>query len=354
MLERLLSRAVHLIRRLTGWWRPPSAFRWLSSMLILLAAVQGTKAADTEFVRPSANDAGAIPVWGHVNGLRIGLEPTPGPAGLIRIYTPYLEQHYPRVVNFVSIEPSVVGRAGRGQSELEMSRLRPGRRGLVFWASNERSSSEPPTQLASGVIDEGGETLRLFVHTEPFRNGARPVIECVFRKARLFEVEFLAHDAESTAPIESCTLSATMGNFGLLRRIHLNNDRVVAAKDLWQDERLDELGFLPWRQWAASELKRTDDGRFLVEVSTDMPDPADVAHDKDVAPHWRYVGNKAVHYWRAEADSNPFAAVNGRRTYWMSKSSIPGGVAFENFELGLPFQSGQRLWFGVKRDDDSQ
>jgi hypothetical protein len=75
-------------------------------------------------------------------------------------------------------------------------------------------------------------------------------------------------------------------------------------------------------------------------------------HDPDVKPHWPYVGRKAIHYWRTEADAEPHAAVNGRQTYWMSQSPIPGGTSFENFELGMPFKPGRRLWFGVRPDTD--
>ena len=34
----------------------------------------------------------------------------------------------------------------------------------------------------------------------------------------------------------------------------------------------------------------------------------------------------------------------------MSQSRIPGGIAFENFELRIPFKPGRRLWFGVRAD----
>lgn len=340
-------------KHLSQW---PLSFNSRLSLLLMatiLFAGQGMAAQDALFVRPQPNDPESLPVWGHRDGLRIGLHPSPGPAGLIRIYTPYLGQQYPRVVNFVSIEPSVFGTPGRGQSELEMSRIRPGSRGLVFWASDQRSSESPPPQLAAGTLNDGGDTLRLFIHTEPFRVGAHPIIECVFHKDNPFEIEFVTYAADDSVPMNFCTLSATMGNFGLLRRIHLSDDRMVAAKDLWRDEPLDALGFLPWRHWSASELSRTDDGRLHVELSTDMPDPAAVEHDDRVAPHWRYVGLKATHYWRTEADANPVAAVNGRRTYWMSQSPIPGGQAFENFELRIPFHSGRRLWFGVRPDPDN-
>ena len=39
--------------------------------------------------------------------------------------------------------------------------------------------------------------------------------------------------------------------------------------------------------------------------------------------------------------------VNGRQTYWASDAPIPGGVAFENFELEAPFVAGQEFCFGI-------
>jgi hypothetical protein len=41
------------------------------------------------------------------------------------------------------------------------------------------------------------------------------------------------------------------------------------------------------------------------------------------------------------------ARVNARKTYWASQAAIPGGVAFENFELEAPFRPGQKLVFGI-------
>jgi hypothetical protein len=110
----------------------------------------------------------------------------------------------------------------------------------------------------------------------------------------------------------SCVLSATMGNYGLLRQIHLKDDHVVSALDLWDHEALGKLGFLPLRTSTADRLDRTLDNRFLVRLSTDAAYPAAVEHDPNVAPHWRCLGKKALHYWRAEADAVPIAAVNGR------------------------------------------
>ena len=42
-------------------------------------------------------------------------------------------------------------------------------------------------------------------------------------------------------------------------------------------------------------------------------------------------------------------AVNGRFTYWLSRQPIPGGIAFENFEMRERFHDGQRFVFGITR-----
>lgn len=323
---------------------------------LLLAAATGTAAQDSEanpFVRPEANHPAARPLWGHRSGLQIGLSPSPGPRGLIRIYTPYLGQRYPRVVNFVSIEPAVDGQSGRGQSELEQSRWEPEKRGLTFWADNRRDANQPPEKLAPGILSPDESVLKLFIHTEPFANGAVPVIECQFHRDRPHEVMFRLHASAASASMARCTLSATMGNFGQLRQIHLA-DKTVHARDLWKDQdTLDQLGFLSWRSWDAQHLKRKEGLGFHVELSTDSPRPASETYASGTPYHWKYVGRPARHYWRTTSDTDPSVAVNGRRTYWMSDSPIPGGVAFENFELVIPYQDGQALWFGVVPDDQA-
>ena len=64
--------------------------------------------------------------------------------------------------------------------------------------------------------------------------------------------------------------------------------------------------------------------------------------------HWKYTGKKATQYWYCSNPSNELeGVVNGRYTYWASKSPIPGGIAYENFELTEPFQSGQSYIFGI-------
>ena len=312
------------------------------------------------FVWPGHGVPRDRPAWGHRDGLRIGVAPTPGPRGLIRVYTPYLDQPYPRVVNYLSIEPLVRGEEYRAQSELAASGVRPGRTGLHFEVRDHLRDDGHPDAAASGdstdapaqgVVDGRAGTLRLFVHTETFPNGARPVIEIVFRREDRHEIELVLHAAPDSQPLARCTVSATMGNYGQLRRLHLRAG-VAAAADLWpgspQELPLDRLGFLPWRTWPADRLVREPDGRLAVAGATDAADPAGVRYDRAVPDHWRYRGRPATHHWRAEADARPELAVNGRVTYWRSAAAIPGGPALENFELRLPFRDGRRLWFAVR------
>jgi hypothetical protein len=47
-------------------------------------------------------------------------------------------------------------------------------------------------------------------------------------------------------------------------------------------------------------------------------------------------------------------AVNARYTYWQSSRPIPGGVAFENFELRERFYEGQVFIFGITRKTPAQ
>lgn len=288
------------------------------------------------------------PVWGHRDGLRVGLAPTRGPRGLFRIYAPYLDQVFPRVVNFISIEPTVQGNAERSQSELATSKDTPNTEGLSFYPSDsiDRHVSDvlPPT----GLIDDTGEALTIYVHTETFPDGAEPIIRVRFDHGRPHEFELATFASPTSALIGSCVLSATMGNFGLLNRLHLAGDEVVAAVELWAgDDVLDSLDFLPWRTFDADRFERDEQGRPMVSASTDAGYD-DLVYVDAVADHWHYVGRLAAHTWRVDADAEPHVAVNARRTYWRSQAPIPTGTTFENFELRTDFVQGQRFWFGVE------
>jgi hypothetical protein len=58
-------------------------------------------------------------------------------------------------------------------------------------------------------------------------------------------------------------------------------------------------------------------------------------------------------YWRKPTDKrrpdNVKVRVNGRRLYWATHNPIPGGLAYENFDLLEPFYEGQTFQFGITR-----
>jgi hypothetical protein len=55
-------------------------------------------------------------------------------------------------------------------------------------------------------------------------------------------------------------------------------------------------------------------------------------------------------YWkkpRGTFREDLHVAVNARATYWQTMQPIPGGVAFENFEMRERFYEGQEFVFGI-------
>ena len=259
-------------------------------------------------------------VWGSPGGLAVGIAPTPGPLGLLRIYAPYLSQPYPRMVNFIAIEPVVGGR--RGFSELE-----------------SRTMVAEKCQVR-------GKTLSVRFSVETLANGAKPIIEVVFHADRPHEVALRCFAAPGSAPMERCILTATMGNYGRLRKLSLK-DRVVEAKALWPTLAPDRLGFEPHRSFAAQELV-TKGKDVVLAAETDEADLCAATYAPRTYHGWFYEGKPARHVWRTKNVAGLVARVNARRTYWMSDAAIPGGLAFENIELDAPFVSGQEFIFAIE------
>jgi hypothetical protein len=191
----------------------------------------------------------------------------------------------------------------------------------------------------------GVEALTFFLATEPFRNGARPLIQVVLRADRPREVGFRIGSAPGGARIDACVLTATMGNYGRLRRLWLRGE-VVDARKLWPAFEPDRLGFAPWRAWGRDRLFRRGE-ELLAAATSDEADLTHAEYDPAVPAHWRYEGAPATQGWRAADASGAVVRVNGRRTYWGNGGAIPGGVSYENFELEAPFREGQEFWFGV-------
>jgi hypothetical protein len=195
---------------------------------------------------------------------------------------------------------------------------------------------------------EGKRQLAFFVFVEPFENGSRPVVEVRLREDRPYEVGFRVFTARAGAAMNACVLTATMGNYARLRRLWLK-DRVEDAGEVYRPFRATFMGFADHRQWGADRMLVVD-GEALVAATTDEADPARAVYGPGVSPGWHYQGARATQYWRAPFRKDLVVRVNGRTTYWASRAAIPGGVAYENFELEAPFQAGREFVFGVTPD----
>jgi hypothetical protein len=290
-------------------------------------------------------------VWGIRGGLLWGIPPAGfrggEPRGLIRLGYPVLAGNGYDLINFIAIEPTV-GR-NRGFSELERSQLDkiPGKR---IWA--EPSGTASTNGLVAGEVrkrPDGQEELQVDLRVEKFENGAHVRVNLLQSSDRPDEVQLSVFAEPDSAPLEYCILTATMGNMARTRQLWLGNE-VVSSLKVYAD--YEEKGFAPHKMYPLPRLHRTDEGRVLVAVTNDEEDPASVYPFPD-SRLWHYAGFKVTQYWAKEAGTfrdDVQVVVNGRYAYWQSSLPIPGGVAFENFELREQFYDGQQFIFGITRN----
>lgn len=312
--------------------------RAIRLFFLVFAASAGTSVADP-FVRPDGKSS--PPVWGNRDGLQIGLWPTSGPRGLIRIYTPYLNQPAGRVMQFIAVEPVVSG--ARDLSEMQQSSL-DHKQGKQMWTADEVDLAHPPaatTEPARGHIARNGEvqTLSFFIIAEPFDNGARPIIKVTFSSDRPHEVQLQTLAADQSQAMDSCILSATMGNYARLRHLQLK-DRQIDAVSLYSGRSADTWDFYPHQYFKDLPLENG----MAIFAATGDGDPKSAA---DVG-NWGYVGNQGRQYWKTKPVADLVAVVNARNTFWGTHTAIPGGRAFENFELNSPYEPGQSFYFGIE------
>ena len=297
------------------------------------------------------------PSWGVRGGLLWGLPAggrrDDGPRGLIRLRYPVLTNGAYDLVNFIAIEPMVSGR--RGFSELERSAL-DGVAGKRLVAANPESAAPAAPGLCPGELtrlDSGAERLAVRVEVERFDNGAHLALTVTQRSDTPDEIELTVHALPDSAPLQFYILTATMGNKARARQLWLENE-VVSSLKLYPGYK--GYDFAPHRLFALDRLHRTSAGEVLVALTTDEADPSAVEPFPG-RTHWRYAGFPVTQYWKKPAGTwrpGLEVAVNGRSTYWLSRQPIPGGIAFENFEMREPFYEGQRFVFGMTRQSPSE
>ena len=281
--------------------------------------------------------------------MRVGIAPMGGPRGLLRIYTPYLGQPEGKMINFIALEPIPSGEEYRGFSELEMSKL-DGIRGKRFWSSDDSLQTIPlPEEFpARGVIKKinGVETLTVFIFSEPFKNGAKVYIRLRFFENRPYEIELSTYACRDSKELKCLILTATMGNYARLRTLYFENI-TKSAFELWPNYK--ENDFAPHVAFPLKEMIHDKNGRAYFIAAPNEKKPWGVTYSSDTNQHWKYEGLIATQYWYSEKpDSSLVGLVNGRYVYWASKSPIPGGIAFENFEIKENFRNGATYVFGIK------
>ncbi len=312
-------------------------------------AADGTPTAAV-WVRAGVN--ADVPVWGLRGGLRWGLPAergrSDGPRGLIRVRYPVLPDGGYDLLNFIAVEPVVGPR--KGFSELERSEL-DGVAGKRMWAMDPDKPEQPAEALVAGQLrpcEAGVQSLTVRVGVERFENGAHVALLVTMRTDTPDELELAIHAEPDSVPLDYCILTATMGNKARARQLWLR-DEVASSPKLYPHYR--QFDFAPHRFFGLDRLHRTAAGDVLVAITTDEATPADVEPFPGL-PYWRYAGFPVTQYWRKPAGAfrdDLHAAVNGRYTYWLSRRPIPGGIAFENFELRERFYEGQRFVFGITR-----
>jgi len=323
-------------------------FALLAALSALAQNETATPPAPSRWLQPSPENGHKLR-WGFKDGLSIGLTPN-RIRGLISIYTPYAGQRPDNNINFFAIEPIPKGETRRGFSELEQSQL-DDKKGKRIWTSNDDSDSarEPreTEKPATGIvqIENDEETLTVFFFVEPFRNQAKVYVKAKFYAGKPHEVEITTYARRDSRELANCIVTATMGNYARLRKLHLKNG-IKTASEFWPDYK--EHAFAPHKIIARDRMLTDKNGHPYFIATPDEKNPEAAPHADDTGRRWRYVGKPAVQYWYCkDPDDTLQGLVNGRVVYWASQTPIPGGISFENFELKKQFRNGDRFVFGI-------
>jgi hypothetical protein len=342
-----------------------------TTLLIILTGIvhaQGP-ATTSQWIRP--DDVHSSPIWGIHNGIVVGLWPASiekagqntegGPRGLLRIGYEYMGTVY--LINFIAIEPLV-------KDDMEFSEVSPsvvdGKWGKFFWAADTVSSDKfTPYANTRGTITHPDpqhpevEELSMYVMMEKFLDGAHPYLKLSIRSDKPGELgmEIMKHDGSAT--MERCALTATMGNYSRLRLLYLK-DKVVDSRKLFAG--YDDIEFDEKDPYPASEMLRDKDGSYIAyaESNESFNELAAWPQTPVYLKHWAWRYRpfyKLTQYWRVDSagyDPSLQVRVNGRAKYWGGESTdkskyanVPGGPAFENFELRENYKPGQNFYFGL-------
>lgn len=320
------------------------------------APAQSADAISSQWIQPHA--PGDPLIWGRKDGIVFGL-PSPGglrgPRGLIRVGILSPTTGKPELLNFIAVEPVVLGPGSRTSrmafSELEPSRLDPGERGKRLWVD---LSSYGKANLPTGTLqtfpgernNPAIERLSVQIDVERFSaNNAHVHLIASIDNDHPDELRLSVFADNDSPPIEELALTATMGNFERLRRLWLHRC-VVDSRELMGSYTGDAFADPP--NYPLRDMLRTGDGDAIVFATTNEDNPS--SFPGTPSGHWHDPLPKLTQYWRIAAhDIEPDLRVriNGRRVYWASHDIVPGGIAYENFDVRQRYIPGQTFIFGV-------
>jgi hypothetical protein len=350
-----------------------SVFTAIAISLILLFFAGITKAQQAapgvQWIRP--DNESSPPVWGIHNGIVVGLWPAAvekggpgsdgGPRGLLRIGYQYMGAVF--LINYIAIEPVVNG-------DMEFSEVSPsqvdGKWGKFLWASDSvNTSSFTPYAGARVIITHPdklhpeAEQLNLYILMEKFLDGAHPYLKLTIRSDKPGELGIQIFNHEKSAVMERCALSATMGNYSRLRLLYLHGE-VIDSRKLYAG--YDDIDFMEKGPYPYTHMLKNKKGDPIViaESNESFDQLASWPQQPAYLAKWGWKYRpfyKLTQYWRVDSgdyDKSIQVRVNGRAKYWGAESpdkkkyiDIPGGPAFENFELRENYRSGQKFYFGL-------
>ena len=254
--------------------------------------------------------------------------------------------------------------------EMEFSEVRPsqvdGKWGKLFWASGSDSSgSFTPYATTKGIVTHPDaqhpetEQLSLYIFMEKFLDGAHPYLKLTIRSDNPGELGIEIFKRDKSADMERCALTATMGNYSRLRLLYLKN-KVIDSRKLFSG--YDGIEFEEHDPYSQDQMLRNkkSDPIVVAESNETFAELAAWPQQPNYLSGWSWRYRpfyKVTQYWRVDAgkyDPSLQVRVNGRAKYWGGESedkskyiAVPGGPAFENFELREKFYSGQKFYFGL-------
>jgi hypothetical protein len=360
----------HLFRSFPTLLSAAAAIFLASSQVIAQSPTPAPpKNADTsQWIQPNA--PGDPLIWGRRDGILFGL-PSPGglrgPRGLIRVGVISPTTGKPELLNFVAVEPVVLGPGSRSSrmafSELEPSRLDldehgVGEHGKRLWVD---LSSYDKSGIPAGTLqtfpgernDPAIQRLSVQIDVERFSaNNAHVHLIASIDSDHPDELKLSVFADNDSPPIEELALTATMGNFERLRRLWLHHC-VVDSREVmgaYTGDAFDDPPNYPLR-----DMLRTGDGDAIVFATTNEENPS--SFPGTPSGHWHYPLPTLTQYWRIKAHEiqpDLRVRVNGRRVYWASHDPVPGGIAYENFDVRQRYIPGQTFIFGITPKAPSQ